>query len=419
MKKDTKVQIIGGGTFGLSTAFYLAKDGYSDITIIDREEVPSTFSAGYDFNKIIRPEYEDQFYTNLALDAIEIWESCEFKSFYRKVGYINCNSGVAPQKSIDTVNKFYENLTKNSRIPESALVKLNTRQDFKKYAPQIPNCDFEGWSGYFNKHAGYAKAYKAMKYLADECKKLGVKFVVDRIDKLVYSKSDSKSICTGAHGGTGTTYHAEFTIIALGAHVTSLFPEHGNHVTPSAWSVAHIKLEESEAQKLRGIPVVNCRDIGFFFEPDDEHNIIKLCNTSAGWVNVEKNSKVSVPTESNDGVCDVDLELLKKEVRTFFPHLSQTPFELTKICWCCDRSNSDFVIDYHPDIDKLLFVTADSGHAFKTLPIFGKWVLGRINGTLTAEQSQRWKWFDDVTDDKSDVSWRLGTVLNLNHQTRV
>jgi glycine/D-amino acid oxidase-like deaminating enzyme len=60
--------IVGGGAWGLSTALHLKLAGYSDITVFDRgAEIPSRYSAAWDLNKIVRAEYEDAFYTDLAL----------------------------------------------------------------------------------------------------------------------------------------------------------------------------------------------------------------------------------------------------------------------------------------------------------------------------------------------------------------
>jgi sarcosine oxidase/L-pipecolate oxidase len=62
------VIIVGAGAFGLSTALYLSQAGYTDITVFDRaSEIPSPYSAANDLNKIIRAEYEDPFYRDLAL----------------------------------------------------------------------------------------------------------------------------------------------------------------------------------------------------------------------------------------------------------------------------------------------------------------------------------------------------------------
>lgn len=67
IEKDSKILIVGAGVFGLSTGLALARQGYQNVKIVDRENIPSPFSAGHDLNKIIRAEYEDPFYTEIAL----------------------------------------------------------------------------------------------------------------------------------------------------------------------------------------------------------------------------------------------------------------------------------------------------------------------------------------------------------------
>lgn len=68
MRQDANILLLGGGTFGLSTAYHLAKAGYRYITVLEKSAVvPPELSAANDLNKIIRAEYEDPFYTDLAL----------------------------------------------------------------------------------------------------------------------------------------------------------------------------------------------------------------------------------------------------------------------------------------------------------------------------------------------------------------
>ena len=66
--KSEPVAILGAGAWGLSTALHLLDSGYTNITVFDQaSEIPSPYSAAYDLNKIVRAEYEDEFYTELAL----------------------------------------------------------------------------------------------------------------------------------------------------------------------------------------------------------------------------------------------------------------------------------------------------------------------------------------------------------------
>jgi sarcosine oxidase/L-pipecolate oxidase len=51
--KDNSILIIGGGTWGCSIALELARNGYTSVTVLDGEDVPSSISAGNDLNKIM------------------------------------------------------------------------------------------------------------------------------------------------------------------------------------------------------------------------------------------------------------------------------------------------------------------------------------------------------------------------------
>ena len=47
-----KVLIVGGGCFGLSTAYHLLKRGFADVTVIDRSAtLPAPDAASTDLNK--------------------------------------------------------------------------------------------------------------------------------------------------------------------------------------------------------------------------------------------------------------------------------------------------------------------------------------------------------------------------------
>jgi sarcosine oxidase/L-pipecolate oxidase len=73
LPKSEPIAIIGGGAFGLSTALELSKNGYTNITVFEKDEdIPSRWSAANDLNKIARAEYEDDWYTDLAIVSLPL-----------------------------------------------------------------------------------------------------------------------------------------------------------------------------------------------------------------------------------------------------------------------------------------------------------------------------------------------------------
>jgi len=76
VSKSEPILIVGGGAFGLSTVVHLLKAGYSDITVLDKDdEIPSRWSAANDLNKIVRAEYEDPLYQDLTVVSFSMLDA--------------------------------------------------------------------------------------------------------------------------------------------------------------------------------------------------------------------------------------------------------------------------------------------------------------------------------------------------------
>ena len=70
--------IVGGGVFGVSTAYTLIqKYPNASITIVDRDpyDGDNRVAASWDWNKVVRADYDDLLYCRLALEAQDIFES--------------------------------------------------------------------------------------------------------------------------------------------------------------------------------------------------------------------------------------------------------------------------------------------------------------------------------------------------------
>lgn len=68
VSKTDSIVIVGGGAFGLSTALDLVKKGYTNVSVYEKDDhIPPRWSAANDLNKIVRAEYEDDFYTDLTI----------------------------------------------------------------------------------------------------------------------------------------------------------------------------------------------------------------------------------------------------------------------------------------------------------------------------------------------------------------
>ena len=267
--KDSPISILGAGAFGLSTALHLQRAGYSNITVFDRaSQLPSPYSAGYDLNKIVRAEYENEFYTDLALEAIEGWKTPLFAPYYHQTGYIVACSGAAPAKAQISLSTALASVLKHPAFKDG-IDSLSRAEGFRKHAWQLSG-NLDGYTGYFNRLAGYAHSANAMKAVAEHLSANGVRFILahsGEAKELLYHTSAGSRRCIGVKTADGKAHFADLTICALGGYGANLVPELGCFSVARCWSVAHVQLTEQECDLLRGLPVVNVRDLGFFFEP--------------------------------------------------------------------------------------------------------------------------------------------------------
>lgn len=411
--KYAPIAIAGGGAWGLSTALHLSNAGYANITVYERaEKIPSPYSAAWDINKIVRAEYEDPFYTKLALEAIEGWKTPLFGPYYHQTGYVVATTGRAPQKAIEHLEKALSSIQDDQTFAPG-IRRLEGAKDFKDYTWQYSG-PLTGFKGYFNRLAGYAHSADTLKGIWEHCGSIGIKFMLGesagKVTKLLYSGKK----CSGLETADGKRHKAVLTIVALGAHGASLIPGLGKFSVARSWSVAHVQLDEAETNLLRGIPTTNVRDLGFFFEPDPKTRLFKLCPLGIGFTNPGSDGISLPPAERlpppQDFIPYEDEQKLRQLLRETFPWMADRPFVDQKLCWFSDTADSEYCIDFVPGTDSsVVCLSGDSGHGFKMMPVFGKWVVDLLdNGQQTL---QRWQWKDvDLTNQNwgESVSWRIG-----------
>ncbi|CAK7201534.1 hypothetical protein SEUCBS139899_004240 [Sporothrix eucalyptigena] len=413
--KDDRVVIVGGGAWGLSKALFLVEAGYTNIAILERaNSIPSPYSAAYDLNKIVRAEYEDAFYTDLALKAIQAWKTPLFAPYYHQTGYIVATSGSAPDKAVATLEKSLASVEKHP-VFAPGIQRLDGPDTFRKHAWQLSG-PLTGFRGYINSLGGYAHSANCLQAVWEHVSARGVRSILGekagRAVRLEYTESGGQ--VTGVVTADGKTHPADLVICALGAHGAALVPQMGANNVARCWSVAHVQLTESECDLLRGLPTTNVRDLGFFFEPDPKTRLFKLCPLGAGFTNTGADG-VSLPPDDKRGfrpnaIPKADELKLRRLLQETLPWMADRPFVDTKLCWFSDTADSNYCIDFVPGTHRsIVALSGDSGHGFKMMPIFGQWVVDLL---ACGEQTEpRWQWrepSDRAAQWGNSVSWRVG-----------
>ncbi|CAN6631594.1 hypothetical protein TRVA0_013S01134 [Trichomonascus vanleenenianus] len=407
LDKKATIIIVGSGTFGCSTALYLARQGYSNVTCLDKYGLPSPISAGNDINKVVDytddPENETPD-MRIAREAVELWKSDPvFRDYYHDVGVILAAVSDEPLKSTEAFNR--EQKLKGRRTYEY----LSSPEDFKKLIPGLTG-PLKGWRGYYlDREGGWAHARKAMESAAAEAARLGVNFVSGangEVKELAIDNSTGK--CIGVVTASGNTITADRIIVSAGANA-ALIADFKGQLQAKCFTLAHIKLTEEENKLIKDTPVLFNYERGFFFEADEEKSEMKICNEFPGYTNLDENgesvpvARHEIPLEAEQGIRDL--------LRETIPELADKPFVKARICWCTDSPDRNLILTTHPEHDNVVLASGDSGKSYMLIPIIGKYISAiAIGGNEALSEGDRecFRWRPETSKLRDDTQHRWG-----------
>ncbi|KAJ4247828.1 hypothetical protein NW762_013037 [Fusarium torreyae] len=396
LSKQSKILIVGGGTWGCSTTLHLARRGYTNVTVLDVNHIPSPISAGHDVNKIAGRltdsdndgEDEDSIWQALGHAAAQGWlHDPVFSPYCHNTGYVL--SGSTPE-SIKAVVEDEIGDKINEYSP------LNTAEEFRKTMPPgVLTGDFPGWKGFYKSEgAGWVHARKALTSAFEESKRLGVKFITGcpegQVESLIFEDGDVR----GAKTADEKEHRADRTILSAGASA-ELFLDFENQIRPTAWTLGHIQMTPEEAKLYKNLPVLFNINKGFFMEPDEDLHQLKMCDEHPGYCNWETKPGSKMPTSIPFAKHQVPVESerhMRDFLKDIMPQLADRSLVHARICWCADTLDRMFLITYHPRHPSLVVASGDCGTGYKHITSIGKFITDCMEGTLEKRFAKFWRW---------------------------
>lgn len=131
--------------------------------------------------------------------------------------------------------------------------------------------------------------------------------------------------------------------------------------------------------------------------PPDENGLLKLC--SCRFITNYYNSHVegaSLGHSHEDFPEDGTPRQIEEEMREFVrdqvPELADREWISTRMCWDGDTKDINFRICPSPTNRNLFVATAGSGHGFKFMPVIGEYVVDMLEGRLSGDYTDLWRW---------------------------
>lgn len=353
------VIVIGAGSMGMATGYYLAKQGVQ-VLLIDAFDPPHDQGSHFGETRIIRHAYgEGREYVPLALRSQQLWDALEKKShlkIFSQVGAI----GFGAKDSSPFIDEAIE-----SGKAHQLDVNYFTGPELESQFPglQVP----EHYHGFYEPHSGLLYSDNCIQAYRELAIEFGAH--VSFNNRVIGLKADDESVEVTTEKGIFT---ANKLIISAGAWTNELTSKLDLELplVPSRQPVAWFKADETLFNMNRfpvfmaELPSSEEHAIYYGF-PSVDQSALKI-----GRHDVE--DAIDPDTMNREfGFKDSDEAHLRMFLDKYMPNASG-PLEQGVICMYTRTPDGHFIIDNHPTYDNVLIAAGFSGHGFKFASVVGE-----------------------------------------------
>lgn len=343
-----KITIVGGGVFGLASAWELARRGHR-VELHEAETIPAARAASRDISKALRAGYgpESPLYGPAVQRARSRWRELERltgRAIYHEVGGLHLSTdfsrGTFERQSFEWLSSHGWPVREVSNAEVTSLLPGFVSQGLK--------------GGYFDAWAGWLDPMQALPALAEAATKAGARiFDSSPIEDPLAVKADVTILCMGAW---------------MVRHARLLHLE----IRPTRQHEAFFELGRSESAAFQGTPFWTCdiaRD-GFYGFPWHESGIVKVaCHVPGALADPDDDRGPDEDQSAHIG----------HFVARRLPGL-RAARDVGRTCLYTMSPDAHFVFAQIPDHPGRFVVGAGSGHGFKFGPVLGEWAADLVLG---------------------------------------
>ncbi len=362
MKSKFDAVVIGAGAFGAWTALWLRSLGRT-VALLDAYGAGNSRSSSGGESRILRMGYgADEIYTQWAMRSRELWtalfDQVERPELFQNTGVLwtprpGDPRAASTRAAFDNCDVPYQQLTASEL--EHSYPQLRFREERM---------------GLYEMHAGVLLARRAVRAVVEEAVRNGVEYAPEAAGAPVGSEVKTES---------GRVLSTDLFVYCCGPWLPKIFPE-----------------------VLEGRIRVTRQEVFFFGTPAGGDSFSPP--HMPAWTDItDDHCAYTIPDLENRGFklafdrhgpeFDPDsgdrvvrgLAQARAFIAERFPALATAPLVESRVCQYENTSTGDFLIDRHPDLDKVWLVGGGSGHGFKHGPAVGEHACELIEGRATVE----------------------------------
>jgi glycine/D-amino acid oxidase-like deaminating enzyme len=154
-------------------------------------------------------------------------------------------------------------------------------------------------------------------------------------------------------------------LIASGPWTRKLLPVRELSLTTTRQEIVYFEPQTSRLSfEPDRFPIFLELESGFYGFPVHHDGALKIANHLKG-------AEVD-PDAIEDSVGEPFIQSCRDFFAKFIPALADARVRETRVCIYNNTPDDDFIIDWHPRLDRVLIVTGFSGHGFKFGPTIGR-----------------------------------------------
>lgn len=347
------VVIIGGGSMGIATAYYLAK-AEQKVLVVDQFTVPNIYGSHHGETRILRLGYGNGgTYVPLVKESLALWKELEEetgRTLYNQTGAISVGYPDSDfvKETIDSSIQYdleYEEL------------------DAKSLMERWPGITVpDDYVACYDPNSGFLYSEECILAYKEACEKLGVT-ILENQRVLDLQMTDKEVTVLTAD----TTFVARKAVVTAGAWIPKLLPDLELDIKPLRKTFGWFETSEEDLYGSQ-FPcyVFDTHDVGHYYGfPDFNGKGLKIGRMDLG--------EVVNPDELNRDFDSTPKE--EADLRSFLSrYMPQANGNLNagKVCLFSMTPDEDFIIDFHPQHENVLIAGGFSGHGFKFASAIGK-----------------------------------------------
>jgi len=354
-----RVGVVGGGIFGVSTAWELARRGHA-VELFERRRIPAPDAAGTDISKAIRMEYgaATPLYGPLVVRALYLWRELERVS----------GEGILEQPGVLFLASAFDESRFEWQSAQAVREMGGTADviDAKDAALRWPQFSWKGLAvGVWNPDGGWLRAATAVETIARVARAAGATVFEDTPVDDVAQSDRSATIRAG-----GRTCEYDLVVVCAGPWIARVLPEVTSRVRVTRQQISLYRPADASAFDGSTFPVW-VHDIveeGWYGFPSNEGVVKIALHRRSEEVDPD------VSREPDDGF----LQQSRAFAREHLPALDRHAPLAGRACLYTNSRRGDLVVDRVPGHDRIVVAGLGSGHGFKFGPVLGELVADLI-----------------------------------------